>query len=104
MIPSWFASIIDKPGEWTFPDGSASVSFWHCDSAVKPAFMPLLMRQEMMIAIHKAQVSAVAAGCEEQYDVSLEEVAEWRRLRESRVVEARRKCAVELAMATHKVG
>jgi hypothetical protein len=90
-------------GEWTFPDGSASVSFWHFDSIVKPAFMPPHMRQELELAVHKAQVSAVAAGCQEHFDVDPAEVVEWRRLRESRVLEAKRKCAVELALTTNKV-
>jgi hypothetical protein len=70
---------------------------------VKQAFMPPQMRSEMRDAIHKAQVSAVAAGCLEDFDVHQDEVVEWRRLRESRVTEAKRKCAVELAIATNKV-
>jgi hypothetical protein len=77
-------------GEWTFPDGSVSVSYWHFDSVVKPAFMSSQMRKELHDAIHKAQVSAVAAGCQEEFDVHPHEVAEWQRLRESRVMEAKR--------------
>jgi hypothetical protein len=80
-----------------------SVSYWHYDSIVKSAFMPPQMRQEMQAAIHKAQVSAVAAGCTERFDVSPDEVVAWRRLRESRVIEAKRQNAVELAIATSKV-
>ena len=90
-------------GEWVFPDGSVSVSFWHFDSVVKTAFIPPLLRQELENAIHKAQVSAVAAGCQEDFDVHPDEVLEWRRVRESRVMEAKRSCAVELALTTHKV-
>ena len=55
------------------------------------------------MAVHKAQVSAVAAGCQEHFDVDPDEVMEWRRLRETRVIEAKRKCAVELALTTNKV-
>ena len=65
--------------------------------------MPPHMRQELELAVHKAQVSAVAAGCQEHFDVDPAEVVEWRRLRESRVLEAKRKCAVELALTTNKV-
>ena len=65
--------------------------------------MPPQMRQEMEAAIHKAQVSAAAAGCTESFDVSPDEVVGWRRLRESRVMEAKRQSAVELAIATSKV-
>jgi hypothetical protein len=90
-------------GEWEFPDGSVSVSFWHFDSVVNPAFFPPKMRHEMETAIHKARVSAVAAGCQEFFEVQPDEVLEWRRLRELSVTEARRKCAVELALATKKV-
>ena len=90
-------------GEWTFPDGSTSISYWHFDSVVKSAFMPNQMRQEMQLAIRKAQISAVAAGCQESFEVHPDEVSEWRRLRESRVMEAKRQCAVELAITTNKV-
>jgi hypothetical protein len=90
-------------GEWVFPDGSVSVSFWHFDSVVKAAFIPPLLRRELENAIHKAQVSAVAAGCQEDFDVHPDEVLECRRVRESRVTEAKRNCAVELALTTHKV-
>lgn len=65
--------------------------------------MPPQMRQELELAVHKAQVSAVAAGCQEHFDVDPDEVMEWRRLRETRVIEAKRKCAVELALTTNKV-
>jgi hypothetical protein len=92
-----------RAGEWTFPDGSTSVSYWHFDSVVKSAFMPNQMRQEMQSAIRKAQISAVAAGCQESFEVHPDEVSEWRRLRESRVMEAKRQCAVELAITTNKV-
>ena len=95
--------MMGSSGEWTFPDGSVLVSYWHYDSVVKPAFMSPQVRQDMHEAIHKARVSAVAAGCTENLDVHPDEVAEWRRLRESRVIEAKRKCAVELAIATNKV-
>jgi hypothetical protein len=90
-------------GEWVFPDGSVSVSFWHFDSVVKTAFIPPLLRQELESVIHKAQVSAVSAGCQEDFDVRPDEVLEWCRVRESRVTEAKRNCAVELALTTHKV-
>jgi hypothetical protein len=65
--------------------------------------MPPHMRQELELAVHKAQVSAVAAGCQEHFDVDPDEIMEWRRLRETRVIEAKRKCAVELALTTNKV-
>lgn len=57
----------------------------------------------MQVAIRKAQISAVAAGCQESFEVHPDEVSEWRRLRESRVMEAKRQCAVELAIPTNKV-
>ncbi len=95
--------IVVVSGEWVFPDGSVSVSFWHFDSVVNPAFMPLHMRRELEEAIHKAQVSAVAAGCQHHFEVGHDEVSEWCRLRQCRVTEAKRKCAVELALTTNKV-
>jgi hypothetical protein len=70
---------------------------------VKPAFMPPQLRSEIMNSIHKAHVSAVAAGCLENFDVCPDEVEEWRHARECRVKEAKRKCAVELAVAANKV-
>ena len=104
MIPqNAFFIIVVVSGEWIFPDGSVSVSFWHFDSIVNPAFMPLHMRHEMEEAIHKAQVSAVAAGCQHHFEVGHDEVSEWCRLRQCRVTEAKRKCAVELALTTSKV-
>ena len=96
-------TVVVISGEWEFPDGSVSVSFWNFDSVVNPAFIPPKLRQEMETAIHKAQVSAVAAGCRENFEVQPHEVLEWRRLRELSVTEAKRKCAVELSLATKKV-